>query len=150
MQGRNLCKECWVITYGPEGGPRFKEFFEKNIKPKSKIEGLLVADDALLQYEYYKMDPRFTPFLGGGLLLYNEEHEPLREYFLSTFFSIFRERMYSLDGNEINTTDLEDLKNKFYKFYNSLNPSLRGEDYLYLILELFIPGMPKPTKFNRY
>jgi len=129
MQGRNLCKECWVITYGPEGGPRFKEFFEKNIKPKSKIEGLLVADDALLQYEYYKMDPRFTPFLGGGLLLYNEEHEPLREYFLSTFFSIFRERMYSLDGNEINTTDLEDLKNKFYKFYNSLNPSLRGEDY---------------------
>ena len=130
MQGNNLCKECWERRHGSEGGPGFQEFFEKYIKPKSDIEGLLVADDALLQYEYYKMDPRFTPYIGGGLLYYRDEHKPLEDYFLRTFFSIFRERIYSLDGNQFIDTHLEALKNDFYFFYRSLNPSLHGDDQL--------------------
>ena len=71
--------------------PNFDEF--ANIYLEDPYSGFFWADDALLQYSYYKQhDHRFVPLLG---LDFREEHRKLRDWYSTIFFRLLESRIES-------------------------------------------------------
>ncbi|WOF16786.1 AAA family ATPase [Methanoplanus sp. FWC-SCC4] len=71
--------------------PDFKDFADKYLK--DPYTGFFYADDALLQYSYYRQDGyRFVPLLG---LDFKEEHRKLRNWYSDHFFTILESRIKS-------------------------------------------------------
>ena len=105
------------------------EIFKKKFLDGDKIKGIFFADDALLEYEYYRIDlketgkPHFTPLLEGshGFGDYRVEHEKLEKWFLSQFFEIIEERIKGLDSQRVPQSELAGLREQFFDFRYIIN-----------------------------
>lgn len=124
-EGHGLCEVCLNAHKGKFKsyiplGKSFLQFCRESLRSKPKFEALLVSDDVLLQYEYYKFDHTFLPLLGGESASYRDEHKKLEKYYYQIFLDIFKERVHSLDGIQINNSDFNPIKSDFFKFYSSI------------------------------
>lgn len=87
-----LCSVCLSGRHNRDlEFPDFEDF--KNKYLKDPYVGFFYADEALLQYTYYKQDNhRFVPLLG---LDFKEEHRKLGEWYKDNFFSLLSSRIES-------------------------------------------------------
>ncbi len=128
IPGDGLCEDCAKAHahMGKSGkgaislGKSYEDFFRESLYGKPKFEGLILADDVLLQYEYYKYDHRFLPLLGAGSGSYRDEHKKLEEYFFQCFLSIFKERIYAIDGEMVNEAQYNGIKDDFFRFHSAI------------------------------
>jgi len=128
IPGDGLCEDCakahahmGKTGKGPISlGKSYQEFYQQSLEGKPKFEGLLIADDVMLQYEYYKYDHMFLPLLGAGSASYRDEHKKLENYFYDLFLSIFKERIYAIDGVMVNESLYGEIKDDFFRFHSSI------------------------------
>jgi len=108
-------------------GLTFEEYKEKYLNcPDIEGSALLKADDALLDYEYYKRErrftttPNFTPQLSGPYGGdYKEQHQPLESWFLEHFFDLLDQRLRQ-SGPGWQPGDKK-VQNEFFAFRERLN-----------------------------
>ena len=98
------------------------------------VKGLFWADDALLEYEYYRTDlhdsgkPHFSPLLEGpdGFGDYKEQHVRLEHWFIDQFFSIFQQRINASEKNtEVNPALIKGVRQHFFAFRRTLHKIFR-------------------------
>lgn len=88
----------------------FERFYQSEINGLPKIRALVLLDDVLLTYRYYKEYGVFEPVLDGDLG-YENEHKKAEELFLNLFASILEERLKAI-GKDVN----KELVNQFKEF----------------------------------
>lgn len=123
-----LCEECIKANphQGKHGripisfGKSFEQYFNEELKNKGKFESLLIADDTLLQYEFYKYDHKFVPILGGESASYRDEHRKLEDFYFDLFNQLFKERINSLDISGIDGSAIQTIKDDFFRFHSSI------------------------------
>ena len=136
--GESLCSNCQNSRLGILGSiekhydsnrPTFDQFKKKFLDP-DQVKGLFWADDALLEYEYYRTDlhetgkAHFTPLLEGpqGFGEYKEEHVKLEGWFIDGFFSILQQRLTASESHNVLDPDsLKGIRQHFFTFRRSLD-----------------------------
>lgn len=118
-----ICPQCLRkdrFTHGSLPLPDFKEKFIKD-----PVSGIFYADDALLQYQSYREDRRFTPLIcgeyGGD---YKEAHEDLRRWYTGHFFLLLEQKIFAESTfNPINrdTAYYDQLKASFVSFLDTIS-----------------------------
>jgi len=110
------CKKC----KDREGtGMTFEEFYNKYLKKVPEVQGISIADDELMLYEYYKKYGNFVPTLKWVEVGYKREYSKLESWFSKRFFKVLRDRVAMTDSNA--TKYYNDIEQDFIKFRNSLN-----------------------------
>ncbi len=88
----DICPQCLRNEQLAHGSLPVSDFKEKYLK--DPVSGIFYADDALLQYQSYKDDGRFTPLIcgeyGGD---YKDAHEELRRWYTTHFFSLLEQKI---------------------------------------------------------
>jgi len=131
-----LCEVCAPSHLGKsarfsadhKSRPTFTQFKEEKLDP-DQIKGLFWADDALLEYEYYKIDRKetgrahFTPLLEGssGLGDYKDEHVQLERWFIDQFFTSMQNRLRTVGIEKFDPGSLQGVREHFFDFRRSLN-----------------------------
>lgn len=121
-----LCRECLAKKRGGDSSNylTYEQFKDKYLS--NKYEGLFWADDALLQYQYYKADPKFPkfdPILGNEYWEFEKEHEKLRVWYQESFYDLLTDRIKSvntIENNEFSSNE-DEIKELFFEFNKCIN-----------------------------
>jgi len=141
-----LCEQCYSKRSGkkpirPPTGLTFDEFEARFLK-EDGVTGLFYADDALLEYEYYKeylnykkKIPIYTPQLidDDHLGDYREVHQRLERWFFTQFFKMFEERCKEKEFGKLPKKDILRVQEKFFAFRHFLNQIYQKKDTFYSI-----------------
>ena len=88
----DICPQCLRNEQLAHGSLPISDFKEKYLK--DPVSGIFYADDALLQYQSYRSDGRFTPLIcgeyGGD---YKDAHEELRHWYTAHFFLLLEQKI---------------------------------------------------------
>ena len=137
-----LCRNCLAERSG-KTTQTFEVFRDRYLT--NPDEGIFWADDALLQYSYYTLDPNhFQPLIEGEFGAdYYTEHEKLRSWYAGHFARLYSERLFAVSGKECSPEEMEELHTLFADFNRAFqkflayaidNRKISGMDIINIIL----------------
>ena len=138
-----LCRNCLAERSG-KTTQTFEVFRDRYLT--NPDEGIFWADDALLQYSYYTLDPNhFQPLIEGEFGAdYYTEHEKLRSWYAGHFARLYSERLFAVSGKECSPEEMEELHTLFADFNRAFqkflayaidNRKISGMDIINIILK---------------
>ena len=138
-----LCRYCLAERSG-KNTQTFEVFRDKYLT--NTDAGIFWADDALLQYSYYTLDPdHILPLIEGEFGAdYYAEHEKLRRWYAEQFTRIYSERLLAVSGKGCSPDEQEELYSLFADFHRAFhnflayaidNQKISGMDIINIILK---------------
>ncbi|MCD6133748.1 MAG: hypothetical protein J7J16_05505 [Deltaproteobacteria bacterium] len=101
----------------------FEEYKRDVLDRIPTVQAIVVADDELMAYEWYKRTRRSVPRLRGEID-YAEEYDKLGKWFADRFFEVLKDRISAANSGMLDTEAYDTIKKDFINFRSSLNEIL--------------------------
>ena len=100
----------------------FEEYKRDVLDRIPTVQAILVADDELMAYEWYKRTRRSVLRLRD--VNYAEEYDKLGKWFADRFFEVLKDRISAANSGMLDTEVYDTIKKDFINFRSSLNEIL--------------------------